>query len=84
MMGLGKPLLLAKFEVAGFIYYENMREFVLKNRDKPKWKNPLFFAKTDCTVEFADPMFSIQCDLWSYDCRKWVILRKPHFTMGNF
>jgi len=27
-MGLGKPQLHAKFEVAGFIYYGNIREFV--------------------------------------------------------
>jgi len=30
MMGLGKLQLLAKFEVAGFIYYGNIREFVFK------------------------------------------------------
>jgi len=30
MMSLGKPQRLAKFEVAGFIYYGNIREFVLK------------------------------------------------------
>jgi len=29
MTGLGKPQLLAKFEVAGFIYCGNIREFVL-------------------------------------------------------
>jgi len=29
-MGLGKPQLHAKFEVAGFIYYGNIMEFVLK------------------------------------------------------
>jgi len=40
MMGLGKPQRLGKFEVAGFIYYGNIREFVLKNSDKPKWGNP--------------------------------------------
>ena len=28
MMGLGKPQLYAKLEVAGFIYYGNIREFV--------------------------------------------------------
>ena len=51
---------LAKFEVAGFIYYGNMKEFVFKNLDKPKWGNPLFFGGTDFTVGFADPMFPIQ------------------------
>jgi len=35
MMGHGKPQRLAKFEVAGFIYYGNIREFVFKNWDKP-------------------------------------------------
>jgi len=43
MMGLGKPQLHAKFEVAGFMYYGNIREFVFKNWDKPKWGNPLLF-----------------------------------------
>jgi len=32
MMGLGKPQLLAKFEVAGFIYYENIKESVFKRQ----------------------------------------------------
>jgi len=44
MMGLGKPQRLAKFEVADFIYYGNIREFVFKNLDKPKWGNPLFWG----------------------------------------
>jgi len=30
MMSLGKPQLLAKSEVAGFIYYGNIMEFVFK------------------------------------------------------
>jgi len=33
MMGLGNPQRLAKFEVVGFIYYGNIREFVFKNSD---------------------------------------------------
>ena len=32
MTGLGKPQLHAKFEVAGFIYYGNVREFVFKRQ----------------------------------------------------
>jgi len=32
MMGLGKPQEHAKFEVAGFIYYGNIREFVFKRQ----------------------------------------------------
>jgi len=31
-MGLGKLQLHAKFEDAGFIYYGNIREFVLKDK----------------------------------------------------
>jgi len=43
MMGLGKPQLLAKYEVAGFNYSKDIREFVFKNGDKPKWGTPYFF-----------------------------------------
>jgi len=32
MMDLSKPQLQAKFEVAGFIYYENIRESVFKRQ----------------------------------------------------
>jgi len=32
MMGLGKPQLHAKFEVAGFIYYGNIKESVFKRQ----------------------------------------------------
>jgi len=40
MIGLDKPQLHAKFEVAGFICYRNIREFVFENWDKPKRGNP--------------------------------------------
>jgi len=33
-MGLGRPQVDAKFEVAGFIYYENIREFVFKRQNR--------------------------------------------------
>ena len=58
-MGLGKPQLFAKFEVAVFIYYGNIREFVFKNWDKPKWVTP-YFGKTDFTIGFAELVFPIQ------------------------
>ena len=61
MTGLGKAQLIAKFEVAGFIYYGNIRKFVFKNWDKPKWGNPLLFGETDFTVGFTDAMFPIGC-----------------------
>jgi len=40
MMGLGEPQLHGKYEVAGFIYYGNMREFVFKRQIRfiePLW-----------------------------------------------
>ena len=86
MIGLGKPQGLAKFEIAGFIYYGNIRELVFKIWDKPKWGNPLLFGETDFTVGFADPMFPIRC-------ATVVELRLQHmgdfyenlhFTMENF
>jgi len=49
-MGLGKPQRFANFEGAGFMYYGNIRTFVFKNWDRPKWGNPLLFGKTDFTV----------------------------------
>jgi len=60
-MGLGKPQRLANFEVAGFIYYGNIRKLIFKIWDKPKWGNPLLFGEIDFTVGFADPMFPIRC-----------------------
>jgi len=86
MIGLGESQRLAKFEVASFIYYGNIRELVFKNWDKPKWGNPLLFGETDFTVGFEDPMFPIRC-------ATVVELRlqqmgdfydKHHFTMENF
>ena len=84
-MGLGKPQLLAKLEVAGFIYYGNIREFVF-NGDKPKWGNPLFFGETDVTVGFADPMFPIRCATVVELRLQQMgdLYEKPHFTMKNF
>jgi len=60
MMGLGKPQSLVKCEVAGFIYYGNIREIVCKNWDKPKWGNHLLFGETDLIVGFAEPMSPIR------------------------
>ena len=41
---------------------------------------PLIFEKNDFTIKLADPLFRIQCTtLWSYDCRKLVLLRKTAF-----
>jgi len=83
MMGLGKPQRLAKFEVAGFIYYGYIRKFVFKNSDKLKWGNPLFWGNW-LYRWIRRPNVPIQC-------ATVVKLRleqmgdfyeKPHFTMG--
>jgi len=75
MMGLGKLKRIVNFEGAGFIYYGNIREFVFKNWDKPKWGNPLLFGETDFTVGFADPMFAIR---WA------TVVELRLQQMGNF
>ena len=81
-MGLGKPQRLAKFEVVAFIYYGNIRNFVFKNWDKPKWGNLSLFGETDCTVGFADPMFLFDVKLlWSYDYSKGVIFTKNRIVL---
>jgi len=59
-MGLGKPQLQAKFEIAAFICYGNIKEFVFENYDKPKCENPLLFGETEFIVEFADSIFPIR------------------------
>ena len=86
MMGLGKPKLHTKFEVAGFIYYGNIRELVFQIWDKPNWRNPLLFGETDFTVGFADPIFPIRCatvvELRLQQMGDFY--EKPHFTMENF
>jgi len=45
MIGFRKPQLLVKSEVAGFICYGNVRKFVFKKWDKPKWGHLLFLKK---------------------------------------
>jgi len=86
MMGLGKPQRFAKFEIADFIYYSNIKEFVFKNWDKPKWGHPLIFGETDSTVGFADPMFPIRyatvVELRLHQMGNFY--EKPHFTMENY
>jgi len=85
-MGLGKPQRLAKFEVAGFICYGNIREFVFKKWDKLKWRNHLLFGETDFTVGFIDPMFPIRCAtiVELREQQMGDFYEKPHFTMENF
>ena len=77
MMGLGKSQRLAKFEVAGFICYGNIREFVFKNSDKPKWGTPYFGGKLTLLLDSQTQcfLFNVQL-LWSYDYSKRVIFTK--------
>jgi len=85
-MSLGKPQRFANFEVAGFIYYANIRELVFKISDKPKSGNPLLFGETDFTVGFADPMFPIRCatvvELRLQQMGDFY--EKPHYTIEHF
>jgi len=60
-MGFGKPQRLVKYEVAGSIYYGNIRKLFYKIWDKPKWGNPLLFWETDFTTGFTKPMFPVWC-----------------------
>ena len=86
MMGLGKPQRPAKFKVASFIYYGNIRKFVFKKSDKPKWGNLLFWGETNFTVGFADPMFPIQCATFMELQLQQMgdFYEKLHFTMEIF
>jgi len=88
MMGLRKPQWFVKFEVAGFIYYGNISEFVFKNSDKPKWGNPLFWGKLTLPLDSQTRcfLFNVQL-LWSYDYSNWVIFTKNrilHWKILNF
>ena len=76
-MGLGEPQHFAKFEVAGFIYYENIREFVFIIWDKPKWGTHYYLEKLILPLDSQTQcvLFDVQL-LWSYDYSKWAIFAK--------
>ena len=76
-MGLGKPQRSAKFEVAGFIYYEKIKEFVLKNWDKQNEETPYYLEKLILTLDSQTQCFLFDVQLlWSYDYSKWAIFTK--------
>jgi len=87
MIGLGKSQRLAKFEVDGFIYYGNIREFVFfLNWDKPKWGNPLLFKYNGFYRTIRRPMLPIRCAI-VVELRLQQMgdfYEKPHFTIENF
>jgi len=58
MMGLGKPQLLSKIEVAGFIYYGNIRTFVLKNWYIPK-RGTLYLKKLILSLDLQSQCFLV-------------------------
>jgi len=84
---LGEPQRLAKFEVAGIIYYGNIREFVFLKIGINQNGKPLIIWKIDFTVGFADPMFPIRCaTVVELQLQQMVdfFYEKPHFTMEIF
>jgi len=71
------PQRFAKFEVAGFIYYGNIREFVFKNWDKPKWGTPYYLETPILQLDSQTQCFLFDVQLlWSYDYSKWAIFTK--------
>jgi len=85
-MGLGKPQPHAKFEVAGFIYYENICKRIFFNWDKIKMGNFLFLEKPTLAF-YSQPksiIFNVQL-MCSCDCEKnGDFYEKPHFTIDFF
>jgi len=79
MMGLGKPKVRTKFEVAGFVCYGNIRKLVSKIWDKPKWGTPYYLEKLNLDLLLDSQsqcfLFDVQL-LWSYDYSKWAIFTK--------
>jgi len=77
MVGLSKPQRLAKFEVAGFIYYGNITEFVFKSWVKPKWGTPYYLEKLILPLDSQTQYFLFDVLLlWSDDYNKWLIFTK--------
>ena len=75
--------LYAKFEVVGFIYDRNIREFVFKNGDKLKWET--IYWRNWFYHRIRRPNLSyLIYNLWSYDCRKWWFYDELHFTVKYF
>jgi len=78
MMSLAKLQLRAKLEVASFIYYGNIREFVFKIWISQNGEPLIFLEKlTQCFL------LNVQF-LWSCDCRKWLIFTKTTSFNGKF
>jgi len=83
MMGLGKPQRLAKFEVAGFIYCENIREFVFKNWDKPKWETHYYLEKLILPLDSQTQCATV-VELRLGLQQMGDFYEKPHFAKKNF
>ena len=72
-MGLGKPQRLAKFEVAGFVYYGNIRNLFLKFGINQNGETRYYWEKLTL------PLYSQTQCLANGD-----FYEKPHFTMEHF
>jgi len=87
-MGLGKPQRLAKFEVAGFIYYGNIRKLVFKFGINQYGKTPYYLEKLTLPLDSQTQCFLFDVQLlWTYDYSKWAIFTKNRilqWKISNF
>jgi len=84
-MGLGKPQRFANFEVADFIFYGNIREFVFKNGINQNGKTAYYLEKLILPLDSQTQYFLFDVQLlWSYDYSKWAIFTKNRILYGEF
>jgi len=86
MMGLGKLQRLTKFEIAGFIYYGNIKKLVFKMWDKPKWGTRYYLEQLTLPLVSSRPNFSYSkcnCCGATTTANGWF-LRKTAFYNGQF
>ena len=73
-MGLDKPQRLSAFEVAGFIYYGNVKEFVLNIGINQDGEATYYLEKLILPLDSQIQCFLFDVQLsWSYDYSKWAI-----------
>ena len=84
-MGLDEPQRLTKFEVAGFIYYGNITEFVLKIGTNQNGETHYYLEKLILLLDSQTQCFLFDVQLlWSYDYSKWAIFTKNAFYNRKF
>jgi len=85
MMGLDKPQPHAKFEVAGFIQYGNIKSFVFKIEINQNGEPVIFLREIDFTIGFIDPTFPIQRSFCgAMTARKLAIFMKTRLHFGGW